>query len=684
MNLPPGTVAAPMVGIVPGQYVAALREALARLAALVVAAVYIAGPGLAIVTSPRVHPALALALGALTALAWVRPAWSPAVLLGLVPLLPVWPTISPAVPAAIVHLVVVTQVVPWMLRRALGARPASTAAAVPAWGVFLAIAAVSVVVVFAPVRWTSTELVRAAGIVAAQVPGYLFLMEPVGEARALPLFVALLDGFCCMLLVRGVVTRETRERMLRTLALGAVLTALLGMVQARTGVGLQQAWRVFDAGIVRINATYVDPNALAAFYALVGPVLIGLAMARAGRWRAAWAAGFAIVLAAMVMTAGRAGLVALVFGCAVLAWLALGRGLDGVDPSPLVRRFARPVIRTTAIVLLVGAVTLMALGTMLNVRHEQQTSYVHTWLYTLNVRQPADAIAKGRIAVWTAVTAMIEAAPWTGVGLGNSVNEFETYRVRLGIDELPPDARLSAHNTYLLVTSELGVLGLAAWLLMLAGVVIGIRAHGNLPARAVSTWPAAGLVAGLAGYSLTMLTGDRILLREDIVMGTMCAALATLGSGRLPRAWRWAAWTVLLVALVSGPVRIAWPSIAGGDSTLPPHEGLHDEQVGARGDTYRWSKGYTVLYIPPGAVRVRIPVRNISPQAQRVEVFVDGRPADLRDMPPDTWAMLDYRLPPAGRAPWHHITLQVSPTWQAPGDDRVLGIVIGEWSFESR
>ena len=60
------------------------------------------------------------------------------------------------------------------------------------------------------------------------------------------------------------------------------------------------------------------------------------------------------------------------------------------------------------------------------------------------------------------------------------------------------------------------------------------------------------------GYTLTMLTGDRILLREDVVVGTICAAVATLGAPPLPRAWRLAAGLVLLVTVASWPLRTGW------------------------------------------------------------------------------------------------------------------------------
>jgi len=49
------------------------------------------------------------------------------------------------------------------------------------------------------------------------------------------------------------------------------------------------------------------------------------------------------------------------------------------------------------------------------------------------------------------------------------------------------------------------------------------------------------------------------------------------------------------------------------------------------------------------------------------------------------WETLEYRLPPiAADQPWRRVALQVTPTWQAPGDPRVLGVMIGEWSYERR
>ena len=553
---------------------------------------------------------------------------------------------------------------------------------VAGWAVLVGVATVSLIVALTPEPWRGADLAHVWRLIQTQVPSYIFQADHLRASGPMLAWTALVDGLSCALIVGWAVTRETRVRTLQAVGASAIVTAMFGMWQAATGFGLQTAWIAFDAGITRINATYIDPNALAAFYALVGPILAGLAMRASGWRRAAWSGGVALVLVAVVMTAGRAGLAALAAGMLALAWVALRCGLDEIDSAPIVRAQFKRAVRSTVMVLGVALLALVIAGSALNVRHQQQTTYLHTWLYTFNVRQPPDAIAKGRIAVWHVAIGLIKEHPLVGQGIGTATAQFERMRAALGIETLPHDAGLSPHNTYLLVASELGILGVAAFLLMFWAVVLGVRAPGNLPPLTPATWPIAGLIGGLVGYTLTMLTGDRILLREDVVIGVICASLATIGARPLPRHWRYLALTVLVITVASWPVRTGWAGGTAVSVATPPNEGLHPDQVGSRGETYRWSTGDAVLYVPAGARRVRIPVRNLSPAVQRLDVIVDGRPADLRQLASGPWVTLEYRLPPPPDGRWHAIRLRVSPTWQAPGDARVLGVVVGEWGYQ--
>jgi O-antigen ligase len=653
-----------------------------RLLLLLAAALYVAGPLAAVATTPTVPGWLVAALGGLLVANIAVPAAGPAVLLGVVPLLPVLPVLAPAIPPALVHLVVLTQAIPTLVRLALRRTAGrGTPIFAVAWGLFVLVAFVSVGAWMTPDRLRASALEQVWRDLASQVPSYVFATRTTAEVVAIPQLATLADGLLCALVVYAAVTRETRRRYLVVAASGALATAAFGFVQAATGIGLQTAWQVFDPGIVRINATFVDPNALAAYYALVGPVILGLALGASGWRRIAWGGAFLVIVMAMVMTAGRIGLLSLGVACGVVAWLGLRRQLDAVDPWAIVRTRGRRIARAALVSVLSILAILAIAGTAFNVQHAQQTSYLHTWLYTLNLRQPLDAIAKGRLAVWQTTAAMMRDAPLTGVGLGMGVNEFERYRKALDVETLPEDARLSAHNTFLLVATDLGLLGLVVWGFVLGTVVVGVRAPGNAPAGDRSGWPMLGLAGGLSGLVVTMLTGDRILLAEDIVISTTCAALACVGVHVASRRWRWCAAALAAIVIVSWPLRVVTRTPTA--DAVPSPRGLYGPQVGENGEIYRWSSGYAVIYLPSNIRSITLPVHNMTPNTETLRIYLDGRLADERTLPHGPRTELTYEVPPNLRhGRWLRLTLEVEPTWQPPGDPRVLGILVGEWRTE--
>ncbi|RLT37514.1 MAG: O-antigen ligase domain-containing protein [Chloroflexi bacterium] len=71
-----------------------------------------------------------------------------------------------------------------------------------------------------------------------------------------------------------------------------------------------------------------------------------------------------------------------------------------------------------------------------------------------------------RLAHWLAAERMWESAPWLGVGPGNYAAVYPEVRLPLWEDALG-----HAHNIYLNVLAESGLIGLAAYLLMWVGIV---------------------------------------------------------------------------------------------------------------------------------------------------------------------------------------------------------------------
>lgn len=105
-----------------------------------------------------------------------------------------------------------------------------------------------------------------------------------------------------------------------------------------------------------------------------------------------------------------------------------------------------------------------------------------------------------RLALWRAALAMTRERPWLGVGTGGFRHVYGRY---LGLPEW--DERIFANNLYLEVLADMGIVGLAVWLWLLAGV--GWRAWrssrpGDLGSVATLGALTAFLVHGLVDVAL--------------------------------------------------------------------------------------------------------------------------------------------------------------------------------------
>jgi O-antigen ligase len=234
---------------------------------------------------------------------------------------------------------------------------------------------------------------------------------------------------------------RTRRHVLVLLAVfvgGALASAAYGLLFARSETIGSQAARLGGAG--------VDANLLAAL--LVAALVLAAALAaldevpRAGRL----AAGLCVVLAAagVAATVSRSGLVSL--GVVLVAGLALaGRG----------RRLGMVMLAVAA---------LAGFG---------------AYFAAAAPRGVADRFVQagdeGRLDLWTIGSRMVEARPLQGVGVGNFQVASVDYLLRPGTitrSEFVVDTPKVAHNVYLQVAAELGLVGLALFGFLLG---FGIR-----------------------------------------------------------------------------------------------------------------------------------------------------------------------------------------------------------------
>jgi putative inorganic carbon (hco3(-)) transporter len=217
-----------------------------------------------------------------------------------------------------------------------------------------------------------------------------------------------------------------------------------------------------------VGGMFDDPNDLAAAFNLQLPIAFTVALAYRGAARAVLLACSVILAAGTIATLSRGGFLGLVAIGAVLVWkLARHWG-----PSVLI---AAMLICTTVLVLL-PTPYLSRLETLVN-WHDREAS----------LAERLDILDRG---LYLATHHLV-----FGIGMGN----FRSYTVQ----------NKGAHNSYLEISSELGLLGLAAYLTLIANPLLTLgrlqkkERHPALLRRAGDPLPfylSIGLQASLIAY----------------------------------------------------------------------------------------------------------------------------------------------------------------------------------------
>jgi O-antigen ligase len=270
--------------------------------------------------------------------------------------------------------------------------------------------------------------------------------------------------------------------------LGAVLSVVVGIVHDGLGGGssvaataaLTDSERAQLAG--RLVGGVGDPNFLAS--GTVAALVLATALAAAGHLtRAMMAVVVGVLVVGLVATQSRGGFVAgLVALVAALAFM----------PS----RRAKVALAAVAVAGLTGA-------------------YVMVSPAALERVQSADREGGGRTELWSVAWRMSEDHPLAGVGLANFRVQAPSYVYRPGalrFADIIADRPHAAHNTYLEVLAESGVVGLALFLgamaTGLASAAAAARRFRHLGQRRVASLAECVLVASIATLTASMFVSN--------------------------------------------------------------------------------------------------------------------------------------------------------------------------------
>lgn len=288
---------------------------------------------------------------------------------------------------------------------------------------------------------------------------------------------------------------------------GGCAQALLGLYQFGFGVG-PESFAVLDR-FVRAYGTFAQPNPFGGYLGLILPVALSLALEHwtvflggAGRRRGALAWATAYTLATGVLAAG------ILASWSRGAWLgaAVGVLVVVVLRSRRGAVVAGVAVLGLAIAALLGSLSPEAVPEPVMARVQDIPTYFGlTDILAQPVTDENFAVAE-RMAYWVAAQRMWEVSPWLGVGPGNFGVVYP--EVRLPRWEEPQG---HAHNVYLNVLGEMGLAGLAAYVLLWAVTVVWVWRRVRQAQRtgtAAGRWYAAlgigvlGVVAHLSVHNL--------------------------------------------------------------------------------------------------------------------------------------------------------------------------------------
>jgi O-antigen ligase len=313
------------------------------------------------------------------------------------------------------------------------------------------------------------------------------------------LFILLL---ALLLAVNLLAQREYLTKLPVILTVYGFALALFGLIQYFAWDGRFFWWRQTTDIVTSPFGPFVTHNHFAGYMELLLPIPIALIIMRVGRLEARIFYGFAAAImgGATLASLSRGGFISLfaqlIFFAAVTPFIARdARQVRGRREHNLTQnlssKFTSPLFAVLAIAVAIG-VSIYWIGLEPVLHRVAQGKLVAT-----DAKEESFLVSRGWI--WRDTTAMIRANSLTGVGLGAFETAFPIYSQSDGSLQVG-----QAHNDYLQITAEIGILGpiLVLWFLVILLIQTwrGMRARD--PLLAALALGSGGSIIGMMVHSI--------------------------------------------------------------------------------------------------------------------------------------------------------------------------------------
>lgn len=282
-----------------------------------------------------------------------------------------------------------------------------------------------------------------------------------------------------------IIINSIRDRREMVWLIGAVLAAglseaVLGLVQAYTGFGPAS---FISGDLTRAYGTIGAPNSFAGYINMSLPLAITLAAYYWGKWIMARSKAHLLRRGEfltwqhlrMPLFTGAVALVlfwTLVTSLSRGAWIGLAFGVVAMVLAMGKRAAAAIWALLGGIGALVGLALVGALPSAITDRFQQLITQIAIFDPRGIVPNADNYALVERMVHWMVAGNMFLSSPWVGVGIGN----FNALFNKFGVQGWPY-SRGHAHNYYLNLAAEVGVIGLAGYLIMLiTAIIVGVRA----------------------------------------------------------------------------------------------------------------------------------------------------------------------------------------------------------------